>query len=79
MPKMKTRKSVTRRFRITVNGKVMRRRAFRRHLKASKSKKQRRNLKRTVEMKGFFAKKLRKYLGKEPRTVKTSQGKHGKS
>lgn len=72
MPKMKTRKSVLRRFKVTRTGKVIRRRAFRRHLKASKSKKQLRNLKKSIEMKGYFAKKIRKYLGKE-------KVKHGKS
>ena len=67
MPKAKIRKSVTRRFRITKTGKVMHRRAFRRHLKASKSRSRIRNLKKSVEMKGYFAKKLRKYLGRTKR------------
>ncbi len=64
MSKMKTRKSLTRRFRVTKKGKVLRRQAFRRHLKATKSKKRLTNLKRTVEVTGFYARKVRKALGR---------------
>ena len=64
MPKQKTRKSLTKRFRITKKGKVLRRQAFRRHLKASKSKKRLRNLKKIIELKGPMAKKIKKVLGK---------------
>jgi large subunit ribosomal protein L35 len=60
MPKQKTRKSIIRRFRFTKNGKVMRRQAGRRHLKAGKSQKRLMNLKRTKRVTGFYAKKLRK-------------------
>ena len=60
---MKTRKSLTRRFRVTKRGKVLRRQAFRRHLKATKSKKRLTNLKKTKEVKGFYARKVRKALG----------------
>ena len=64
MPKQKTRKSVLNRFKVTKKGKVIRRRAFRRHLKAGKSKKRLRNLKKSIQMKGHFAKRVRKALGK---------------
>lgn len=64
MPKLKVRKSLLKRFRITKNGKILRRGAFTGHLKASKSKKRLRNLKKTKQMTGFFAKKLRKAMGK---------------
>jgi len=64
MGKMKTRKSLIKRFRITKNGKILRRQSFRRHLKAGKSKKRLRNLKRTVELKGFYARKIHKATGK---------------
>lgn len=63
MPKQKTRKSLIRRFKVTKTGKILRRRAFRRHLKASKSHKRVSNLKRRVEVKGFYARKLRKAMG----------------
>ena len=64
MPKQKTRKSVLRRFRITKSGKVLRRQAFRRHLKASKSKKRLKNLKGVIELKGHFAKRIKKSMGR---------------
>lgn len=64
MPKMKVRNSITKRFRITKNGKVMRRQSFRRHLKAGKSQKRLRNLKKPVELDKEFSKRIRKILGK---------------
>ena len=64
MSKRKVRKSITTRFKVTKNGKVMRRQGFRRHLKAAKSSKQLRNLKRVIELKGFYAKKIIKAVGK---------------
>jgi ribosomal protein L35 len=41
----------------------MRRQSFRRHLKASKSGKQLRNLKRIKQLKGYYAKKIIKATG----------------
>lgn len=63
MPKQKTRKSLTKRFRITKTGKVLRRQGFRRHLNAKKSAKRRRRLGRIVETKKVYANKIRKALG----------------
>ena len=60
MPKAKSRKSVLNRFRITKHGKVLRRQAFRRHLKAGKSKKRLKNLKRVKEMTGHFARRIKR-------------------
>ncbi|MDD5450205.1 MAG: 50S ribosomal protein L35 [Candidatus Omnitrophica bacterium] len=37
MPKLKTRKSVAKRFRMTKHGKIKRNKAFRGHLRGSKS------------------------------------------
>ncbi len=64
MPKVKIRKSIVRRFKVTEKGKVLRGRAFRRHLKASKSKRRIRRLKQKRLLKGAFAKKIRKVVGK---------------
>lgn len=64
MPKQKTRKSITRRFRVTKKGKVLRRQSFRRHLSVKKSRKHKRRLGRVVETKKTYAKKVRKALGK---------------
>ena len=64
MSKQKTRKSLTKRFRITKTGKVLRRQAFKRHLNAKKSRKKKRALKRIVQVDKVRAKKIRKVLGK---------------
>ncbi|OGM19838.1 50S ribosomal protein L35 [Candidatus Woesebacteria bacterium RIFCSPLOWO2_01_FULL_37_19] len=64
MPKQKTRKSITKRFRITKKGKVLRSQGFRRHLNAKKSSKRKRRLGRIVETKKVYAKKIKKALGK---------------
>jgi ribosomal protein L35 len=70
MPKLKSRKLLTNRLRITKSGKILRRQSFRRHLKSSKSAKRLKNLKRTVELKGFYAKKVRKVTGTVTRDAK---------
>jgi large subunit ribosomal protein L35 len=64
MPKQKTRKSVTKRFRVTRTGKVLRRRSFARHLNEKKSSSRKRALRRTVNTKKTYAKKIKKALGK---------------
>jgi large subunit ribosomal protein L35 len=61
--KMKTRKSAVARFKITKNGKILRRRNFTSHLKAKKSSKRLRNLKKQVLVNPTYAKRLRKALG----------------
>lgn len=64
MPKQKTKKILTKRFRITKTGKVLRRQGFKRHLNAKKSSKTKRRLGRVVEVKKSHAKKIKKVLGK---------------
>lgn len=73
MPKQKTKKSLTRRFKITKNGKVLRMQSFAGHLNVKKSKKRKRRLKGTVATKEYHAKKIRKYLGKQLSTKPTSK------
>lgn len=68
--KKKTKKLVTTRIRVTKTGKVLRRRAFKRHLNAKKSKRRLRRLGRMVEVKKPMAKRLRKFLGKVPKQTK---------
>lgn len=63
MPKLKTRNSATKRFKITKTGKILRRRSFTSHLRVKKSKKHKRALKRPVLVKSYYAKKLVKALG----------------
>ena len=68
--KLKIRRLVTNRIRVTKNGKLLRRQAFKRHLNASKSKNRLRRLSKNVAVKEVLAKKLRKYLGKSLKTNK---------
>lgn len=63
MPKQKTRKSITKRFRITKKGKVLRRQGFKRHLNAKKSSRKKRRLGRVIETKKTYAKKIKEALG----------------
>lgn len=63
MPKMKIKKSVARRIKITGSGKLLRRRGFGRHLKTKKGKGQKRGTRRMVLITGVLEKKLKKVLG----------------
>jgi large subunit ribosomal protein L35 len=63
MPKVKTKKSITKRFKVTKNGKIFRKQNFSGHLRVKQSRSKKRAQKRQVEMKGYYAKKLRKFLG----------------
>lgn len=63
MPKMKTKKAVTRRIKVTKTGKLLRRHSFNRHLKVGKRKDTIRDLKRPIVITGSYAKKLRQVLG----------------
>lgn len=64
MKKQKTRKAASKRFEVTKTGKLMRGRQFGRHLRRKKSKTQKRRHKEPAEMKGLFAKKIKRMLGK---------------
>jgi large subunit ribosomal protein L35 len=44
MPKLKTRKAASKRFRVTSTGKIMRRKAFKNHLLQHKTANKKRNL-----------------------------------
>ena len=48
MPKQKTKRSATKRFKMSATGKVMRTRAGKSHLASSKTRKRKRNLRGTV-------------------------------
>lgn len=48
MPKLKTKKSFAKRVKVTKKGKIKRSKAGRRHLMNSKSRKQKRNLRKKV-------------------------------
>lgn len=61
--KRKIKKSVSNRFEVTKNGKVLRMSSFNRHLRRKKSKKQLRRLKGKQVVEGAFAIKVKKLLG----------------
>ena len=62
MPKMKTRGSVKRRFRVTKNGKVKCSKPFRGHMHAIHNGKQRRSLRRSIIIEGTWARLLKKMM-----------------
>ncbi len=61
--KLKTRKGVAKRFKITASGKVLRRSQNMRHLRRRKSKKAVRAYHIPIEVKGKWAKKIKHMLG----------------
>lgn len=61
--KRKIKKSVSNRFEVTKNGKVLRMSSFNRHLRRKKSKKQLRRLKGKKPVEGALAIKVKKLLG----------------
>jgi ribosomal protein L35 len=62
--KMKIKKSIKRRFKVTKTGKVLFRGSHVRHLRRKKSKKQVRAQKVPQELKGAWKRKVKKLLGK---------------
>lgn len=61
--KIKVRKIVQKRFKITATGKIMRRKQNSRHLRMNKSKRAKRAYRVPVEVKGKWAKKIKQMLG----------------
>jgi large subunit ribosomal protein L35 len=61
--KQKTRKGVSKRFKITGSGKVLRRTQNMRHLRSNKSKKAKRAYRVPVQVTGKWAKKIKQMLG----------------
>lgn len=62
MPKLKTNKSVRKRFRVTKSGKLKKMRAGKRHLLEGKSSKRKRHLRESNLVEGAFRKSLRRLL-----------------
>jgi large subunit ribosomal protein L35 len=61
MPKMKTKSSTKRRFKVTATGKVIMSAAFRRHMMSNKSRKMKRQSKGTEVMFKTDGEKVRQY------------------
>ena len=62
MPKMKTKKSAKKRFRVTKNGKVLGARAGRRHLLSVKTGKRRRQMRKNLKCSSYDAFRVRRLL-----------------
>ncbi len=62
MPKIKTHKGSAKRFKITGNGKIRRRKAYSNHLFISKTAKQKRNLRKSALVDETNEKRLRRLL-----------------
>ena len=62
MPKQKTHKGMKKRFKVSANGKVKHRSAFRGHLLSKKSGKQKRQLRQDGGLSGADAKEVRDNL-----------------
>ncbi len=62
MPKIKTHRSSAKRFRVSNNGKVRAKKAYRNHILTSKSPKRKRQLRKDVELSSTQAKIVKKAL-----------------
>lgn len=62
MPKAKTSRSAAKRFKRTGTGKISRRKAYSSHHFTVKTRKRKRNLKRSATLKGGDAKRMRRIL-----------------
>lgn len=62
MPKMKSSRSAAKRFKISKGGKVLRRKAFKRHLLTSKNRKTKRKLRRAGVLESGDAKRMTRLL-----------------
>jgi len=63
MPKMKTRRGAAKRFSVTKNGKLRRRKAFKSHLLTSKSPKRKRSLRGPEEVSPADTRRVKRMLG----------------
>lgn len=62
MPKMKTRRSAAKRFKLTASGKVKRNKAYHSHILTKKSPKQKRNLDQTGLVAPADVKRVKKMI-----------------
>ncbi len=62
MPKMKSRRSAVKTFKLTATGKVKRRKAFRSHILTSKSTKRKRHLRRPTTVDKTNVRNVRTFL-----------------
>lgn len=62
MPKLKTRRAIAKRFKVTKRGKILRRKGFKSHLLSHKSKKRKRKLRRPALVSKVEREKILKLL-----------------
>ena len=62
MPKMKSRRSAVKSFKVTATGKVKRRKAFRSHILTSKTTKRKRHLRKPSLVDKTESRKVRRFL-----------------
>lgn len=62
MPKLKTRKAVAKRFKITKKGKIKRMKAGRSHILTKKSRNRKRHLRKSTLVSTSFLRKVRRQL-----------------
>lgn len=62
MPKMRTKKVVSKRFKVTKRGVVLRGRQMGRHLRATKSKSQIRRFREPAKVKGKLARSIKRFM-----------------
>ncbi len=62
MPKMKTKRSAAKRFKVTGTGKIRRQRAFKSHLLSKKTRKRKRHLRKPALVSSADAQKVRRLL-----------------
>lgn len=62
MPKVKTRRGAAKRFKFSGSGKIRRRRAYLRHQLTQKTRKQKRNLRKSAQVSASNARAVRRLL-----------------
>jgi large subunit ribosomal protein L35 len=62
MPKMKTSRSAAKRFKMTGTGKIVRNKAYKRHILTKKSTKRKRNLRKDIILDETNVKNMRKVM-----------------
>jgi large subunit ribosomal protein L35 len=63
MPKMKTHRAAAKRFRKTATGKLKRRKAYKSHILAKKTRKRKRNLRKSTLVAASDQRRVKRMLG----------------
>ena len=64
MPKMKTRRSVAKRFKLTGTGKIKRNKAYKSHILTKKSQKRKRHLRKSTILVSAEVRRVKRMLAK---------------